>query len=268
MSEYSRHEYKTTPQVDQGEVAAAAGLGLGLCAAVITGLGLAVYGTAKVASKLIAPSLVEINKQAIKHAEQLKNSRPEKEAFLKSLNDAPLLKAAVIKAAGLMNQTSIENADKGLMSLSPKQMKQFIHKGHNNLLQAQAKVLRSKFTDSLEEMGYQIKRPKRLQKSAVWIKGVNRADGQAITVCLAPQKESVELDLSGFAPGVCTQARKLLMEKMERRGVRLELKDQNKHDRKGGGLVTQTMNDLTKEDNQSNRNQQNNYTRLRLPRQR
>lgn len=112
-----------------------------------------------------------------------------------------------------------------------------VHNGGQRLLVAEAALLRTKAEQSLQALGYRIRRPRRPQSGCVLVEG-SQPQGCAITLEIVPEKGSIQLDLSGFCGDTCSRERSRLFNELRKRGVQLEIRATDRHGRFEGSSLT------------------------------
>lgn len=125
-------------------------------------------------------------------------------------------------------------------------LEQVVGAAERRLLLAEASLLHTRVRDSLVELGYTIRAPRRPLRDQVVLRA-EQSNGVAISVEMKPSTGHLSFDLSGFNGNVCQDERKRLLDTLARRGVLLRPVATERHGRREGGSLTRKVASLLEE---------------------
>ncbi len=223
MSEYTEFHY----EVDYTTDAATVGL--------LAGLGELIDAGMAVASETL--SALETRYLIRQQAFADLGLRPV-EARLCALDEVPLLRAAVMRAAA--GGDPVTSGTERLRQCDTATFDRLLAAGFGTLREAETGLVQRACTETLADLGWQPRTPRRATPGRVSVQAT-AADGTTVSLRLTPRQARAELDLAGFAPGVCLRARAALIEGLARRGLRLTATASLRHDDLAGSRLTTEM---------------------------
>jgi|GEM_PF-7010006 len=177
---------------------------------------------------------------------------------LEGLQEHGLLHQAVIREGGeefVQAKSTLENLASSLAQgqrLDPAETKSNIAKaqhiiersiqsGIHRAQRAEYKVIKKHSLDVLQAMGYRQHKLQRKQSKELIIGASNR-NGASIYLKFEPQNGKLTFDMSGFNGVECQGEKERFVAGMAKRGIYLQILIHNRHGRKEGGELAQSIN--------------------------